>query len=1626
VLHGNQEEIMLRALAVIICLGVLVSGASFVAHAESDASFGPVQALNILDDRGPGEDAAAIRVLEETSDGLRLEFELPVLRAQSVEFGGTTYHALEIEGGGESGADGEPLLPTFSRFIQIPDRAGVTIEVLSKETTTIAGILPLPAQPGDGTDFVVNESVYLRDDFGATSDAAVGEPALARDLRLVPITFNPVHCNLADGSIEVAGRMEVRITFEGEDLRNVRTEHNQILPQSFDRIYRNTVVNYDGPRDDQAVGRGGYVIICPNNASVVTALEPLVDWRTRKGFDVTLATTAETGSSGSEIQSWLRNAYNNWDIPPEYILVVGDTGGSVSMPYFSAPGGGETDHDYCQLNGNDILADAHIGRMSVSSVDEVEDYVAKITGYESTPYMGQTSWYKGACLVGDPSSSGPTTIHAMQWLKARLVDWGYTDIDTVFASPFTTLMRASLNDGVGVFGYRGYWHMSGWDTGDIAQLSNDYMLPYCVNLTCDTGSFASGYAISEAWPRETDSGGNPIGGVASVGTATIFTHTRYNNCMNYGIWRSIFWEDEFEFGPSLTRGKYELYLNYQIGDPGGCESFTHWNNLMGDPGGELWTDVPQSITVDHESELAVGSNVARVLVEDGGQPVAGALVHVWIEGVLSSATYTGGDGYADVPFEAASTGTAHITVTGHDLHPYLTSVPVVNPDKFVTYNSHTIDDDNSGSSSGNSDGQINPLETIELPVQVRNLGTQSATSVTGTIATTDPYVTILDGSESFGTVSGGGTAWSSDDFDLEIAAGAPGGHTIALGLTTQSGGDTWYSIVNLTVVAAAFDFVGYGTSGFGTRIDPGESGTIHVSLQNNGNASGQSVSAILESGSGWIAVTDDSGVYGTIAMGATVNNSGDPFGISVAADCASGHIAPMRLYLDFSGGVVDTVDFAISVGLTSSTDPTGPCAYGYYAFDNTDTSYSNAPTYSWVEIASNHGGPGTALNLNDTGWGDDNTKTIDMPFDFPYYGETFDRVSICSNGWMAMGSVWLENYRNWLIPAAGAAPNMIAPMWDNFYESGSDEVYTWFDASNHRFVVQWSRMRNMEGNDISNFQVILYDPAHYPTDTGDGIIDFQYDVFNNSDYLQQYSTIGIQNGDNSTGVSYGYYNYYEAGAASIQSGRAIRFTPVASLPRGTLSGTVYNTTTGGTVSGAEVELLESGQSLFCGEDGTFNGLVSTGTYTVVASHVGFTSDTTYNVSIIEGQTTSRDFSLTDIEGPAFSGTTIQGNTNDTEGPYVIETTVAEYSGISTLSLFYRTTLEDWTEVALVDQGGGVYQGEIPGQSVNTGVDYYLFGEDVGSNVSFDPPGAPGDTYFFWVLQAIIDDDIEAGTGDWTHYEVTGGFEDQWHRSQTRNHTGGGSWSWKFGDTGGGDYAHLADGALVTQAFEVNGEATLTFWHWIEAEISTGWPGYCYDGGLIEMSVDGGAWNQVTPDGGYPYIIRDGSEPGPFPEGTLVYSGDQDWTEETLTLTGITGTVQLRFRFGTDGVAAREGWYIDDVLLVGSEPDLSDAEEIELLPTRVLVHQNSPNPFRGTDRATTIRFELPTVTPVKLQVFDVGGRLVRTLSDQTYEPGHHSLQWDGRDSRGAQVDSGVYFYVFSTDRKEFARQMLLMR
>jgi hypothetical protein len=72
--------------------------------------------------------------------------------------------------------------------------------------------------------------------------------------------------------------------------------------------------------------------------------------------------------------------------------------------------------------------------------------------------------------------------------------------------------------------------------------------------------------------------------------------------------------------------------------------------------------------------------------------------------------------------------------------------------------------------------------------------------------------------------------------------------------------------------------------------------------------------------------------------------------------------------------------------------------------------------------------------------------------------------------------------------------------------------------------------------------------------------------------------------------------------------------------------------------------------------------------------------------------------------------------------------------------------------------------------------------------------------------------------------------------------------------------------------------------------------------------------------------------------------------------------------------------------------------------RVHLRQNQPNPFNPR---TTIKYDLPTSGPVRLSVFDLAGRLVRTLVDGNMPEGSHESDWDGRDAAGREVGSGSY-------------------
>jgi hypothetical protein len=96
---------------------------------------------------------------------------------------------------------------------------------------------------------------------------------------------------------------------------------------------------------------------------------------------------------------------------------------------------------------------------------------------------------------------------------------------------------------------------------------------------------------------------------------------------------------------------------------------------------------------------------------------------------------------------------------------------------------------------------------------------------------------------------------------------------------------------------------------------------------------------------------------------------------------------------------------------------------------------------------------------------------------------------------------------------------------------------------------------------------------------------------------------------------------------------------------------------------------------------------------------------------------------------------------------------------------------------------------------------------------------------------------------------------------------------------------------------------------------------------------------------------------------------------------------------------------------------------EVAAERVRLMQNSPNPFGP---GTRIAFSLPRAAQVEMNVYDVRGREIVTLAEGRLEAGAHEVAWDGADSRGHRVASGIYYYRLVADNDVLTRKMVLLR
>ena len=227
-------------------------------------------------------------------------------------------------------------------------------------------------------------------------------------------------------------------------------------------------------------------------------------------------------------------------------------------------------------------------------------------------------------------------------------------------------------------------------------------------------------------------------------------------------------------------------------------------------------------------------------------------------------------------------------------------------------------------------------------------------------------------------------------------------------------------------------------------------------------------------------------------------------------------------------------------------------------------------------------------------------------------------------------------------------------------------------------------------------------------------------------------------------------------------------------------------------------------------------------------------------------------------------------------------------------------------------------------------------------------------------------------------------------------------AWIYGDLDGSGNGYSADQA---GALEVIPGAEVGDWVWLDLNNDgtqdPGEPGY---GGIIVQLFDSDdneiAWMFSEADGHYSFS---GLLPGDYYLTFLGVSedhvspadiGDDEYDSDVVWETGKTAVFSLA------------SGQIDHSWDCGFKAYADGVEDGEI-PTNSALFSNVPNPFNPS---TTIAFDLPRAEVVRLTVFDISGRLIRSLvNGSTYVAGRHQVEWNGRDEAGQRAASGVYFY-----------------
>lgn len=646
-------------------------------------------------------------ITESSFTTLRAMFSYGSIESIEVPTERGTFSEIALPGAYPSGEIGTPELPASHELLAVPFGATPHVSVLSFSTTDYQlsdyGINTIvPHQPSVRKDqqpedvpFVYNADAYQSRGLASVPEVSIEVQGTLRGIRVGSLVVNPVSYNPATNTLRVFNNIEVEVNFEGADYAETERMLLNTYSPYFDIVYKQ-MFNYRQIMDvyDDHPDLMAYpvhmIVIAPD--SYVTALQPWLDWKIQKGFDVNLVSTATAGSNYNAIRTYVQNLYNTGvanGATPTFLILVGDV---AQIPGTTGSSSQKVTDLYYGSVDSDYFPDMFYSRMSAENTTQLTTIVNKILQYEQytmpdPSYLSNVLLIAGSDSYWNPRVAQPTINYATTYYYNAA--HGFNNV-YAYLNSYSGCYN-NLSTGVGFANYTAHGSETGWSgpafsNSNVNSLTNANKYFLAMGNCCLTGNF--GYSqpcFGEALIRAENKGAYSYIGSCPVtywyedyyfGVGAHNTHggpTPSYEGSSTGCYDGVWMDDTYNTVSSMVFvGNLAVCKAHTGGYQTHSNPTYYWQSyhVLGDGSVMPFRVNPTPNTVTHASSIPSGSSSFTVNAE------AGSYVGISQNNVLKGAALVPASGTVSVPVSGVSSGTVKIVVTKPQRQPYSQTISV--------------------------------------------------------------------------------------------------------------------------------------------------------------------------------------------------------------------------------------------------------------------------------------------------------------------------------------------------------------------------------------------------------------------------------------------------------------------------------------------------------------------------------------------------------------------------------------------------------------------------------------------------------------------------------------------------------------------------------------------------------------------------------------------------------------------------------------------------------------------------------------------------------------------------------------------------------------------------------------